>query len=279
MARCARQGCRRWRPDVLVRFSAGLQTEEGWYCSRSCLQTSVEERLEQLVRAGSAPLVPTTRVRLGALLVAGDAKLPPSTLAAALDAQRASGRRLGAELLEMGAVTVSALLHALAKQANTKCLTAIDPAVAAHGHGGLSREMVRALGLVPFAADHERRTLKVAYAAPLPRVALAALRELTDWAAEPYLVSDAVFGLLREAYGPGTAEDRPQHGAAAGSRRDGLNRIAQLAERHYPARISHARLDSHLWVRVQAPGHVDDVLVSVADFEEDGIWQTAPTLH
>jgi hypothetical protein len=262
-----------------VRYTAGLRTEDGWYCSRECLQTSVEQRLEQLVRSGVNSPALSPRVRLGALLMAGEAKLPPLMLTRALEAQRLSGRRIGVELLELGAVTAPVLLRALAKQANTKYLTAIDPAVVQPGHGGLSREMVQALGLVPFAADPSARILKVAYVAPLPRVALAALRELTEWTADPYLVSDDTYTQLLTAYGTRVGDLRPPATSTAPSLSDGLARIAQLAERGDPARISHARLDTHVWVRVEATGHVDDVLVALPEFEEEGTWQTAPTLH
>jgi hypothetical protein len=279
MARCARPECGRWRPDLLLRMAGGLRTEDGWYCSRPCLKATVEDRLEQLVRTGISNTGWVPRVRLGSLLVAGEARLSPALLSQALEAQRTSGRRLGAELLQMGAITAPILLRALAKQANTRYLSSIDPAIAQPGHGGLSSEMVRALGLVPFAADPDTRVLKVAYVAPLPRVALAALRELTDWTTDPYLVSDETFAQLVEAYGARTADQRSVTTATAPSLEDGLARIAQLAERGHPAKISQARLDTHVWVRVEATGHVDDVLVAVPEFEEDATWQTAPTLH
>src|SRR5207249_4115824 len=110
-----------------------------------------------------------------------------------LDAQRFSGRRLGDELQQMGVVTAQDVLRALSVQANTRYLTTIDPVIVRPGHGALSRDMVRALGLVPFEVDDQTRILKVAYMAPLPRVALAALRELTGWTPEPYLVADDVW--------------------------------------------------------------------------------------
>jgi hypothetical protein len=253
--------------------------EDGWYCSRTCLQATVQDRLGRLLRSTGTSSQGFPPVRLGALLVAGEAKLSPIVLSRALQAQRLSGRRLGAELLHMGAVTTSDLLSALARQANTKCLNTIDPAIARPGHGGLSREMVRALGLVPFASKQEARLLKVAFVAPLPRVAIAALRELTGWTPDPYLVSDEVWPLLVDAYGTGSTDQRVYTTAAAPSLQDGLARVARLAERGHPARITHARLDTHVWVRVEATGHVDDVLMAAPEFEEETVWQTAPTLH
>jgi hypothetical protein len=279
MARCTRPACRRWYPEVLLRFGAGVHVEDGWYCCRECLQRAVQERLERLSRTAGGSAERGANVRLGALLVAGDARLSPELLARALQAQRTSKRKLGAELLQMGAITQAELVTALARQASTKCLTTVDPAIARAGHGGLSRDMVRALGLVPFAARLEARLLKVAFAAPLPRAAMAALRELTGWTPDPYLVADDVFPLLVEAYATGSTDERVYTTAEAATFEDGLAQVARLAERGRAARISHARLDSQVWVRVEASGHVDDVLMAAPDVDEETIWQTAPTLH
>lgn len=279
MARCARPDCRRWYPTPLVDLGIGVAVEDGWYCSRRCLQASVQARLERLTRSSAISAHGFPPVRLGALLVAGDARLAPEVLARALESQRASGRRLGAELLHLGAISSAELLAALARQANTKCLTTIDPAIARAGHGGLSRDMVKALGLVPFAARPEARLLKVAFTAPAPRTALAALRELTGWTPDPYLVADDVWPQLVEAYATASTDERVYTTEAAPTFEDGLARVARLAERGHGAKISHARLDSQVWVRVEATGHVDDVLMAGPDSEEEAAWPTASTLH
>jgi hypothetical protein len=279
MARCARQECRRWRPDALVRRGHGIRIDDGWYCSRACLSATLQQRLEGLSRSGGSARRLLPRVKLGALLVAGEAKLQPELLAIALESQRVSGRRLGEELLEMGVVAPVDVQRALARQASTKYLTAIDPGIARPGYGGLTREMVSALGLVPFAAEEETRILKVAYVAPLSRVALGALRELTAWTPDPYLVADEVWPLLVENYGAAREDAGPRVPGAHETQEEALARIARSAERGQPAKISLARLDSKAWVRVETHGHVEDVLITVPELEEDVPWQTASTLH
>jgi hypothetical protein len=196
----------------------------------------------------------------------------------ALAAQRTSGRRLGDELRRMGAVAADDVLRALALQANTRYLTTIDPATVRPGHGHLSREMVRALGLVPFEVNDERQLLKVAYVAPLPRLGLAALRELTGWTPEPYLVDDDVWPALVETYGTGAPGLRALD-ATAGSLRDASVRIARAAEHGRDARIVHARIDPYLWVRVQTSEQVEDLLMPTLPVSEDLTCQTAPTSH
>jgi hypothetical protein len=275
MARCAQEVCRRWRPDALVRRGSGVAVENDWYCSRECLRSAVEIRLQPLARTadshGGRPPVKT-----GILLMA-EGRLSRETLVRALESQRRSGRRIGAELIHIGAVTELEVLHALARQGNTKYLTAADPSIVHPGHGGLSPAVIRALGLVPFASDEKARVLKVAYTAPVPRTALTALRELTGWIPDPYLVNDAVWPALAAAYGVANP-DQGRAAAVSLGWNDALSRIAQVAERGHRARIGHARLDAHVWVRVETTG-VEDVLMAVPEFEEEPTWQADSTSH
>lgn len=281
MARCAREGCGRWRPDALVRQRAmGVRLDDDWYCSTACLERAVRARLAQVASEDHAPaarMLPP--LRIGVLLLANDATLTPDLIGQALEAQRRSGRRLGDELQRMGVVTAQQVLHALAAQANTRYLTAIDPAMVQPGHGNLSRDMVRALGLVPFGADAGTRLLKVAYVAPLPRMALAALRELTGWRPEPYLVADQMWPLLAEAYGATAPDLRTRASATAGTLGDASSRIARTAGQARTARISHARLDPYVWVRVETSNQVEDVLVNVPPADEDTSCPMAHTSH
>ena len=77
--------------------------------------------------------------------------------------------------------------------------------------GGLSRDVVEALGVVPIEADAERGRLSSPVAAPLPRLALAVLRALVTATVEPLLVGDdAARGAARGL----------RHGAGAGRARD-----------------------------------------------------------
>src|SRR5947199_125073 len=121
MARCALVSCSRWRPDTLVRRGGvGVTLDAQWYCSKPCLEVTVQERLALMTRAGR----PSTRrmppAKIGVLLRAADNTLTAAVVDRALQAQKISGRRLGEELREMGAVTSQDVLRALAQQANTQ---------------------------------------------------------------------------------------------------------------------------------------------------------------
>jgi hypothetical protein len=204
--------------------------------------------------------------------------LTSELLSRALAAQRLSGRRLGQELQLLEMVSSDDVLRALAIQANTRYVTSIDPGIVRTGQASLSRDMVRALGLVPFEANTPSKILKVAYVAPLPRVALIALGELTGWTPEPYLVADAVWPALLENYGTMAPAGRVPT-TTADTLGDASARIARAAETARAARISHARLDPYVWVRVEASDQVQDLLVTVPQFFGDDLWLTGHTSH
>ena len=114
-------------------------------------------------------------------------------LGEALQSQRRSGLRLGAELQRLGYVGSPVVVRALAAQAGMSYLTTVDLALVRRAPGGLSANTVRALGLVPFEADADRRLLHVICTAPPPRAAFRALAGQAGWTAQPYLVDDALW--------------------------------------------------------------------------------------
>jgi hypothetical protein len=279
MARCSRQECGRWRPDALVRRGGiGIRVDDAWYCSGTCLERAMRTRLANLTRPERTTPRPLPPSKLGTLLLAADCGLTADLLTRGLEAQRLSGRRLGQELLRMQAVASDDVLKALARQANTRYLTTIDPGIVRQGHGNLSRDMVRALGLVPFEATIATKILKVAYVAPLPRVALAALGDLTGWNPEPYLVDDEIWPALLEGYGTNAPGGRVPT-ATADTLGDASARIARAAEASRAARISHARFDPYVWVRVEASDQVQDLLVTVPRFFGEDTWLMGHTSH
>ncbi len=279
MARCSVTECGRWRPDALVRRGGtGIRVDDGWYCSAGCLERAMRVRLVDLTRPERLTPNAFPPSKLGVLLLAADCGLTPELLNRALDAQRLSGRRLGSELLRMHVVTTDDVLRALAVQANTRYLSTIDPATVRQGHANLSRDMIRALGMIPFEANVTTKVLKVAYVAPLPRIALAALAELTGWLPEPYLVADEVWPALLESYGASAPTGRVPT-ATADTVGDASARIARAAEVSRAARISHARFDPYVWVRVEAPDQTQDLLVTVPQFYGDDAWRTGHTSH
>jgi hypothetical protein len=246
-----------------------LRLNGTWYCSRSCAATAVQRGLESPPAVGeSAGALPP--LRLGALLRHQGA-LTQAQLDAALTVQRRSGLRLGAELQRLGFVTSATLVRALAAQAGVSFLTAFDPARVTRAPGGLSADMVRALGLLPFEA-HGRR-LHVICTAPVPRPALRALARLTGWTAEPFLVDDAVWERALESYAP-AVDDRHQsevvHDVAAASAH-----VVAAAATARDAVVRYAGCDDFVWARVEGDAGTRDVLIQSS--EEP--CQAEPTAH
>jgi hypothetical protein len=263
MARCARRGCRQWRPGVLVRVAGlGLYLDEAWYCSAPCLGAAVRERL-----AHTAPIVPpampaSTQTRLGGVL-ALQKRLAPSVVEQAASAQVGTGLRIGTQLVELGLVSRLDVLRALAAQSGVGFLTALDPARLAHAPGNLSPAVVRALGVVPFEADRRHDVLKVACTAPVPRGSLAALRELTGSIIEPYLVADELWPALLHAYGAAQRSSATTPTTVADI--DTLaSRVADAARQSRAVRMSEARCDDNLWVRLDVGGRIEELLLTTA---------------
>jgi hypothetical protein len=283
--RCAREVCARWTPDLRLfrRHARGVTFEEQWFCSVDCVEAEARERLERATVPSVGPARDRKASRLGALLL-HSRSITPAALAAALDEQKTSGLRLGAQLCLMGATTRREVLRALATQFRVGFLPVVDPACVRNAPGGLSGDAIRALGVVPLEADEPRRQLKVACAAPLPRLALAVLRELTGCAIEPLLVDDEQLLALTRAYG--TA----QHAGAVQVTRtaslgDAAHHIAEAIRSGRARRVQPVRCEPWVWVRLegdQAPEEivlpVDAVPMAAVEAKED-TWPVAPTAH
>ncbi len=281
MARCAREQCGRWRPDFLRIGAArrGVWFEEVWYCSRVCLEAVTRERLiDATTTSWSGTGLRARTMRLGALLL-HQRSITSDTLKAALAEQQTTGLRLGEQLLIMEAVAVNDLVRALAAQAGVGYVTDIDPMTVRTGPGGLSRDAVRALGVVPFEAiehDDERR-LKVACSAPLPRLALAALRELTTWKVDPLIVRDDLWQELLDAYGTVETERRPVLAIHPRSVLEATAHIATAVETGRAVRVQQARCDPFVWVRLEGEEANEDLLLSMdALVKEQSTWLAEP---
>lgn len=273
MARCALDGCGRWRPDTLVRRGRlGVSFGDHWFCSRACLEARTRQQLSAVdLQAPTHSSVPP--LHLGTLLLHRQA-LSRELLHAALREQRETGLRLGEQLKEMGLVTSDDLVRALAAQAGVGYLSSIDPARVASGPGGLAPEAVRALGLVPFEVTPDRQRIRVASAAPLRRLAVAALTEMTGLRVEPFIVSDDDFQRLLKEYGSAgpAARDRGVRTVS-----DAAARIARAAEDGEAVRMQHTRCDSYVWVRLEGKEKHEDLVLSVDAPAEERTWLAEPT--
>jgi hypothetical protein len=121
---------------------------------------------------------------------------------------------------------------------------------------------------VPIQVDEANRLLVVACPAPVPRAALAALRQLTGWSPEPLLVTDADWQALSRAYGSAAVTrrrrvefDRVRDVDAAAAR------IAAAA-REGAITITQAHDDDSTWVRVEGRELVSTLLVPRKEDQE-----------
>jgi hypothetical protein len=261
MPRCADFTCGRWRPERLApKWAAGLRFNGHWYCSRECVEHAARVGLDApAVATTSASALPP--LRLGVLLRHLGA-ITEQTLELALDSQRSTGRRLGAELLALGLVTPDVLLKALAAQGNVSYLPSFDVARVASGPSWLPAETVRALGLVPFEMDEAQKRLRVVCTAPVPKSAMRALVKLTGWTAEPYLVEDETWQQALRMYRPAAQ--------ATGQRREAVTvagaaaaaaRVAENAMLDRSVTMRSANCDQYTWVRVEGAQQVSDLLI------------------
>jgi hypothetical protein len=257
MPRCARKGCRRWRPAVLIRAAAlGLRLDEDWYCSAECLGTAVRHRLAKTTPIVAPATASSAQPRLGGVL-ATQKRLAPGVVEQAASVQARTGLRIGTQLIALGVVTKLDVLRALAAQSGIGFLTSIDPGRLAHAPGSLSPAVVRALGVVPFETDRRHDVLKVACTAPVPRGSLAALRELTGSIIEPYLVADDLWPAVLQAYGAGGTAP-----TLVADLETLAGRIAEKAREAGSVRMSEARCNDNLWVRLDAGDHVEELLLT-----------------
>lgn len=270
MPRCADPACGRWRPARLVpRRLAGVHLNGGWHCSAACAARTVREDLEL---AGASAGAPAPRpMRLGAYLRHLGA-ISDADLADAVRGQRASGRRIGEELVSRRVLAPEVLLRGLAAQAGVSFLTAFDLGRVTRGPAWLPRDTVRALGLVPFGLIAGARRVHVACIAPLPRTALRALATLTGWTPEPYLVEDAVWREALDRYRCEAREAGDGLSVVAGGLDALTAQIAAAVEAARSVTVRHARVGGGTWVRVENPGRVADLLVP----GEEGPWQAVP---
>jgi hypothetical protein len=268
--RCAHSECRTLR--LLLPLRRGLRFDNEWFCSAACLAEATTRRLDSLRPPRIARVATMPPVRLGATLVASRS-ISAETLEKALASQARSGLRLGAQLVAMGAVEESTVTHALARQSGVGFLTRIDPASVRKPVAGLSRTVIHALGVVPLDADLDG-TLRIAVAAPLPRMAIAALQSGTGMRVRAYLVSDSVLQALLEAYGTDAPVTEPS-GVGRLSTTQAARRIADAAVEGRAVTWHHTWGPGFAWVRLDGASGTEDLIVAPSRTEQT--WQVALT--
>lgn len=119
----------------------------------------------------------------------------------------------------------------------------------------------------------------MACVAPLPRLALSAIREITGARIDAFIVSDEDWERLADAYGIGEVVREPLIPSATfRSIPDAAVRIAVAAAEGGAVRIQHARCDPFMWVRLEGVRR-EDLLVSLGSHEGEHQWPVAPTQH
>ena len=265
MVECARSACRRRLPGFLASLGRiGTYLDHQWYCSDACVEAAVRQRIEALPPVEPAYVQAWRPLKLGSLITY-QTGLPREVVEGAI-ARHGTDAPVGKTLREAGLVTSEDVLRALATQAGVRYLTSVNPRVVAHRPGELPRDVVRALGIVPIAADPEKKELQVACTAPIPGLAVRAMTRLTNWSVEPLLVTDETLPHLIEVY----AAARHHRSTAVGDVCDpasGPARIAELARRRRVVRMIHERCDPYVWVRLDSDGSTADVLMTLSEME------------
>ncbi len=277
MARCASESCGRWRPDVLSGVS-GFTIDTRWFCSHACVERMVQNLLADAVPVQQPVVASAPHLRLGVLL-RHQGVLSADQLHDALEQQQTSRLRLGDQARAMFGIGSATVLKALAAQAGTRYLTAIDPSTVHDGPGGLPREAVAALGLIPFSKPDREGRVRVASMAPVRWDAVNALSALAGWIPEPYLVEDEVWADLFANYG--TAQSAAPDAARVvivKSEGEAASRIATIAASTRRARLAQAHWEPYIWVRVHGEAMVNDVLFARPTTQELS-WQAASTSH
>jgi hypothetical protein len=267
--RCAHEACGRWRPDWMSRRA--VRFAGAWFCTEACLRHDASACLRAL-EPDTPPPSPAARFRLGTLLLA-DKIIAPDVLTRALERQQASGLRLGAELLAMGAVEPDVLTQVLARQVGVPCVTGLKATQVGRIVAGLSPSVVATLGIVPFALEGGG-VLRVAIAAPLPRMAIRVLHRMTGLTVEPYLVPDHTLVALTAAYGGESSGDR---GACPISLDEAAVRIAAAARAGRADDWRYVPADWFTWVRLDGAQGSDDIFITSSKGDES--WQAASTRH
>ena len=264
MAQCARSGCGRRRPDLLAVYGRwGVFLDQEWYCSSRCVEETVRRRIHNLPAVQPAWVQGWRPVKLGLLLMQ-QVGLSSEAIAAALHEQERSRTPLGQALRRLGLVTPEDVLRALATQAGVRYLRSVDHGVLATRPGGLSRDMVETLGIVPVSADLRRGELQVACTAPIPGQAVRALARLTKMAVEPMLVSDDDLPRLINVYASAGGRSSPNAGSVC-SESTGPATIARLAKAHRSVVMTQERCDPYVWVRIASGTATADVLMTLAE--------------
>ncbi len=277
MARCASDACGRWRPDLLAGVS-GFTIDTRWFCSQACVERMVQRLLADAVPEEQPIVASAPHLRLGVLLRHHGA-LSAGQLHDALEQQQKSGLRLGAQARAMFGLDSAMVLKALAAQAGTRYLTAIDPATVHEGPGGLPHEAMAALGLIPFSKPDREGRVRVASMAPVRWDAVNALSTLAEWMPEPYLVEDEVWSELFANYGTAqTPTPEASRVVIVKSEGEAATRIATIAASSRRARLAEAHWDPYIWVRVHGEAMVNDVLFARPTTQELS-WQAASTSH
>lgn len=261
---------------------SGITVDDRWFCSQACVERMVRRYVSDIpAPVEMTPVPPPPHMRLGALLRHHGA-LSADQLHHVLEQQATSGLRLGAQAKALYGIDSAAVLRALAVQAGARYLTSIDTATVHDAPGGLSRETIEALGLIPFSHPDERQTVRVASKAPVRWDAVRALRQLADWIPDVYLVEDETWDALLANYGLDRRARRSQVERATALRVNGpqeaATRIVTLATATRRSRLAEARWAPYTCVRVQSARLVEDILFTSNQGEEPS-WQEANTLR
>jgi hypothetical protein len=263
VARCARSECGRRRPDLLTVYGRfGVFLDQEWYCSTRCVEETVRRRIRNLPAVQPAWVQGWRPVKLGLLLMK-QVGLSRDAIDATLEEQERSRTPFGQSLRRLGLATTDDVMRALATQAGVRYLKSVDHRSLASRPGGLARDTVETLGIVPVAADLKRGEIQVACTAPIPGQAVRALASLLQMSVEPLLVADDQMPGLINVYSSAGGRSSPVTGAVC-TDLTGPATIAKLARDHRSVVMTQERCDPYVWVRIASASATADVLMTLS---------------
>jgi len=243
--RCGNSECRKKSLSNVLRRSESYVLNRGeWFCSASCLESTLAACLERL-NVGSTREVAPLRMPLGLLLL-GRGAIEDHQLHDAIALHRKTGQRIGACLCSMGAIEDSDVASALSTQwacavfpthsIQRGCASLIPAALSRHHE------------MLPVHFTPASRTLYVAFAHGVDYAALYAVEQMLQCHTEPCVIPDRVIFDEIERRSLACENERAlQHPASAA---ETAHTVLSYAQQSGSEQITYASMGQDLWVRV-----------------------------
>jgi hypothetical protein len=244
---CAAESCRRrTRWHGILRRSAGIRFEGGWFCGPDCLEEELETRLDTLLGQGrTLPDSPEHRVPLGLLLLSRGI-LQQQQLNEALRRHRESGERFGACVRRLGLASEKQITAALAAQWGC-------PVYSRGGAANCERLIPRLLQethrMAPMHWVESGRCLFVGFEQKVEYTLLFAIEKMLDCHTEPCIVHESELNRILRENSAATGDEVLF--ASARTANEMAAAIASYAQQSEAERVKVGDCPEHIWVKFE----------------------------